>query len=77
MTASAILLREGLTQEKVARELGLSQSSVSRLLERARREGIVKAHIEPPRLLKLEAELRDKLARQRDPHGLYRSGRRW
>jgi DNA-binding transcriptional regulator LsrR (DeoR family) len=48
----------------VAKELGLSQSSVSRLLERARREGIVKAHIEPPRLLKLEAELRDKLASQ-------------
>jgi DNA-binding transcriptional regulator LsrR (DeoR family) len=62
VTAARLFYVEGLTQEKVARELGLSQSSVSRLLERARREGIVKAHIEPPRLLKLEAELRDKLA---------------
>jgi len=61
-TAARLFYVEGLTQEKVARELGLSQSSVSRLLDRARREGIVKAHIEPPRLLKLEAELRDKLA---------------
>ena len=62
VTAARLFYVDGLTQEKVARELGLSQSSVSRLLERARREGIVKAHIEPPRLLKLEAELRDQLA---------------
>ena len=62
VTAARLFYVEGLTQDKVAKELGLSQSSVSRLLERARREGIVKAHIEPPRLLKLEAELRDKLA---------------
>ena len=62
VTAARLFYVEGLTQEKVARELGLSQSSVSRLLDRARREGIVKAHIEPPRLLKLEAEIRDKLA---------------
>jgi len=62
VTAARLFYVDGLTQEKVAKELGLSQSSVSRLLERARREGIVKAHIEPPRLLKLEAELRDKLA---------------
>jgi DNA-binding transcriptional regulator LsrR (DeoR family) len=62
VTAARRFYVEGLTQERVARELGLSQSSVSRLLERARREGIVKAHIEPPRLLKLEAELRDQLA---------------
>src|SRR5262245_6526626 len=62
VTAARLFYVVGLTQEKVAKELGLSQSSVSRLLERARREGIVKAHIEPPRLLKLEAELRHKLA---------------
>ena len=62
VTAARLFYVEGLTQEKVAKALGLSQSSVSRLLDRARREGIVKAHIEPPRLLKVEAELRDKLA---------------
>jgi deoxyribonucleoside regulator len=62
VTAARLFYVEGLTQEKVAKELRLSQSSVSRLLERARREGIVKAHIEPPRLLKLEAELREQLA---------------
>src|SRR5919201_4117358 len=62
VTAARLFYIDGLTQEKVAKALGLSQSSVSRLLERARREGRVKAHIEPPRLLKLEAELRDTLA---------------
>ena len=62
VTAARLFYVDGLTQDKVAKALGLSQSSVSRLLDRARREGIVKAHIEPPRLLKLEAELRDTLA---------------
>lgn len=67
VTAARLFYIEGLTQEKVALRLGLSQSSVSRLLDRARREGIVKAHIEPPRLLKLEAALRDTLA----PRGIH------
>ena len=34
VTAARLFYVDGLTQEKVAKELGLSQSSVSRLLER-------------------------------------------
>ena len=75
--AARLFYVEGLTQEKVAKELGLSQSSVSRLLDRARREGIVKAHIEPPRLLKLEAELRDNFETKEYPHSLYSAWRGW
>src|SRR5919197_6651096 len=62
VTAARLFYVDGLTQEKVAKELGLSQSSFAGLRERPRREGLVRANMDPPRLLKLEAELRDKLA---------------
>ncbi len=36
---------DGLTQEKIAQKLGLSRSTVSRMLNEARRRGIVEIHI--------------------------------
>jgi DNA-binding transcriptional regulator LsrR (DeoR family) len=55
---------DGLTQEEIASEFGLSRPKVQRLLERARSTGVVKFHIEaPPGLnLELEARLRSSFA---------------
>lgn len=49
------------TQEQIAREFALSRPKVQRLLERARRDGVVAIHVQaPPWLrLELETELRD------------------
>lgn len=53
---------EGLTQAQVAARHQLSQSSVSRLLLKARNDKIVRVYIEPPRLQWLEAKLKEALA---------------
>jgi DNA-binding transcriptional regulator LsrR (DeoR family) len=49
------------TQDEVAREFGLSRPKVQRLLERARRNGIVTVRVEAPPWLRLglERQLRD------------------
>ena len=44
------------TQEEIAREFALSRPKVQRLLERARRSGVVAIHIEAPPGLRLELE---------------------
>jgi len=49
------------TQKEIANALNLSEAKVSRLLDRARREGMMKVTLEvnPPRIPELEARLRD------------------
>jgi len=44
------------TQEEIAREFALSRPKVQRLLERARRSGVVAIHIQAPPWLRLELE---------------------
>ena len=46
------------TQEEIAREFALSRPKVQRLLERARRAGVVAIHIQAPPGLRLELESR-------------------
>jgi len=52
---------EDQTQEQIAREFGLSRPKVQRLLNQARRAGVVEIHIQGPPWLRmeLEKELRD------------------
>ena len=45
---ASLYYEQGLTQEQVARRLGISRSGVSRLLREARREGIVEIHVRHP-----------------------------
>jgi DNA-binding transcriptional regulator LsrR (DeoR family) len=45
---------EDRTQDQVAREFGLSRPKVQRLLDRARRSGVVAIHIQAPPWLRLE-----------------------
>lgn len=47
---------DGLTQEAIARERGLSRPAVQRLLERARTRGVVDIHVEAPPWLHLDLE---------------------
>ncbi len=47
---------DGLTQEELGREFGLSRPKVQRLLERARSAGVVDIHIEAPPWLHLDLE---------------------
>lgn len=47
---------EDRTQEQVAREFGLSRPKVQRLLDQARRSGVVAIHIQAPPWLRLELE---------------------
>ena len=57
MTVAAWLYyHDGLTQEQVARELGISRVRVTRLLQRARREGIVQIRITRPLPLQYRLE---------------------
>lgn len=53
---------EGLSQEQVARRVGFSRSTVSRMLSQAREDGIVRISVGHPlqRLMTLEDELRRK-----------------
>lgn len=46
------------TQEEIAREFALSRPKVQRLLERARRAGVVSIHIQAPPWMRLELERR-------------------
>jgi deoxyribonucleoside regulator len=47
---------DGLTQQAIARELGLSRPKVQRLLDRARAHGVVDVHVEVPPWLHLDLE---------------------
>lgn len=47
---------EDRTQEELAREFSLSRPKIQRLLDRARRTGVVSIHVETPRWLKPELE---------------------
>ncbi|WP_374712507.1 sigma factor-like helix-turn-helix DNA-binding protein [Symbiobacterium terraclitae] len=47
---------EGLTHEKIARRLSLSRVAVTRLLQRARREGIVQIQITRPLPVQFQLE---------------------
>lgn len=60
VVAAWLYYHDGLTQEQVARELGISRVRVTRLLQRARREGIVQIRITRPLPVQyhLERELR-------------------
>jgi DNA-binding transcriptional regulator LsrR (DeoR family) len=62
VTAAVLYYEQDRSQEQIARELGVSRSTVSRLLSQARREGIVRIEIVPPRG---DAELAERLR-----HGL-------
>ena len=46
--ASRLYYLDDLTQAEIARRLGTSRASVSRLLSEARRQGIVQIEISPP-----------------------------
>ncbi|MBC7250681.1 MAG: sugar-binding transcriptional regulator [Anaerolineae bacterium] len=48
LRAARLYYEEGLTQQQVARELGISRPKVSRLLSQAREEGIVQINIVDP-----------------------------
>jgi len=52
----------GITQKEIANSLNLSEAKVSRLLDRAAREGMMKVTLDvnPPRIPELEAKLRDR-----------------
>lgn len=54
--------RPDVTQKEIAISLGMSEAKVSRLLERAVKEGMMKINVEvtPPRSPELEAALRDR-----------------
>ena len=58
--AAWLYYKEGLKQEEVARRLGVSRVKVTRLLARARREGVVQFHVTRPlpESFRLAAELR-------------------
>ncbi len=60
ITAAWLYYHDGLTQEQIAQELGISRVRVTRLLQRARREGIVQIKITRslPLQYRLERELR-------------------
>jgi DNA-binding transcriptional regulator LsrR (DeoR family) len=49
---------DGLTQDAIARETGLSRPKVQRLLDRARTSGVVDVHVEVPPWLHLDLEMR-------------------
>lgn len=53
--ASRLYYLDDLTQAEIARRLGTSRASVSRLLSEARRQGIVRIEITPPETIDIEA----------------------
>lgn len=65
--ASWLYYKDGLTQEKVAQQLGVSRVSISRMLSKARKEGIVQIRITQalPEQVKLENELVNNFELQR------------
>lgn len=54
--------RPGVTQKEIASSLGMSEAKVSRMLNRAEREGMMKITVEvnPPRIPELEQALRER-----------------
>ena len=66
--ASRLYYLDDLTQAEIARRLGTSRESVSRLLSEARRQGIVQIEISPPAPVDAEelARLRDKVREDYD-----------
>lgn len=54
--------RPGITQKEIANSLGMSEAMVSRMLNRAEREGMMKITVEvnPPRMPELEKALRER-----------------
>ncbi len=54
--------KPGITQKEIAASLGMSEAKVSRLLDRATKEGMMKITIEvtPPRIPELEAQIRER-----------------
>lgn len=54
---------DGKSQADVAKQLGISQATVSRLLARARDENVISFHLRPPTELALTHELTTKLRR--------------
>jgi DNA-binding transcriptional regulator LsrR (DeoR family) len=48
VTAAVLYYEQDYSQDRIARELGVSRSTVSRLLAQARRDGIVRIEIVPP-----------------------------
>jgi DNA-binding transcriptional regulator LsrR (DeoR family) len=62
-SAALLYYEKDRSQEEIARELGVSRPTVSRLLDRARELGIVRIEVVPPTLdPNLESTLRDNLA---------------
>lgn len=62
VTAAVLYYDQNRSQEQIARELGVSRPTVSRLLARAREAGIVRIEIVPPAVdPKLGPALRDRL----------------
>lgn len=55
--AARLFYVEGLSQARIGQTLKCSQSTVSRLLERAKHEGLIHVRIEAPPLLKLRQDL--------------------
>lgn len=62
VTAAMLYYEQDRSQERIARELGVSRPAVSRLLSRARELGIVQIQIVPPGVdPRMETALRDEL----------------
>lgn len=61
--AAWLYYEEGLKQEQIAEQLGISRASVFNLLQKARDEGVVTITIDPSRIARanLALELRDKI----------------
>lgn len=59
---SEMYYEEGLTQQKIARSIGVTRSAISRMLAEARRKGIVEIHVHRP--LRFDRKLEEELARR-------------
>jgi DNA-binding transcriptional regulator LsrR (DeoR family) len=70
LAASKLYYLEDLTQAEIARRLGTSRASISRLLSEARRQGIVQIEINPPEDLDGE-QLADDTARALGLHAVH------
>ena len=65
---------DGASKSEIAIELGISRFKVARLLDKARRDGIVRIDIDP--LPELDLDLGDELARRPPPRSWATSSRR-
>ena len=65
MTAAVMYYEQSASQQEIAQRLGISRPSVSRLLQRAREQGIVRIEIVPPAVdQRLVDRLQERLALQ-------------